>query len=90
MERDLISREAALQALEREDAGKGAIDAIKDMTAAFKWIPMDKPPEAFGRYLVMAADWGSWRIDFDFWIDGRWVQHIDVEAWAEIPEEWRE
>ena len=79
---DLISRQAAIDAIKWTWAGKAAFDAIKDLPPAQQWIPSREKQPSIGEtvllndgryyavgYLTDAFDWhvNGWYQDFDSW-----------------------
>ena len=94
---DLISRQAALDALEWKWAGKAAFDAIKALPTAEKkgeWIPVsERLPEEDGSYLVCGAKGGIYHANRR----GVWWTQVGcggklvptVVAWMPLPEPYK-
>lgn len=85
MSNDLISRQAALKALEFTWAGKAAFDAIKELPSAQpeqRWIPCsERLPDVSGRCFVVNIAYYSEPIS--------WQVSKDVIAWLPFPEPWK-
>ena len=101
---DLISRQAALDALEWKWAGKAAIDAIKGLPTIdpVRWRPCEeKLPEDDTLMLVNYIDhrpdamdiWIGWHEMENVWyIDGEEHSHErgnEVVAWMPLPEPYK-
>lgn len=90
---DIISRQAALKALEFTWAGKAAFDAIMALPSVEqqRWIPVTvrKPDDSY-RVIVTDFDY----VEVSRWFDGRWYD-IDgntlkgVTAWMPLPKPYK-
>ena len=92
---DLISRQAAIDALEWKWAGKAAMDAIKNLPSAQTWIPVtERLPEEYKRVLVSDVfvvyigefvdaeeEWGG-----KHFINEHGMHSKSVTAWMPLPE----
>lgn len=57
-----------------------------------KWTPCgEKLPEKNGRYLTTNKAWGSYKVDWNAWIDGEWLYpNSEPIAWMPMPEPYKE
>jgi hypothetical protein len=100
---DLIDRQAAIDAVQhafdRETllnrfARKVAVDALKTMPSAQpeqRWIPVsERLPDKPARYLVTNSRWGEYEVDWNIWINSRWLYNSDPIAWMPLPTAYKE
>lgn len=86
---DLISRQDAIDAVLKRDAGCGidSAEVIKDLPSAPQWIPCsERLPKEDGRYLCTYSDFGTC-VDFGLYTDGQWI--IEPIAWMPLPQPWK-
>lgn len=96
---DLISRAAAIDAMERAKEQyfdrKVIIGKMQDIVSNLpsqqeqQWIPVsERLPEKNGRYLVTNTRWGAYELDWDIFYKEQndWLFGKDVTAWMPLPE----
>jgi len=95
-ENDLISRQAAIDALTHEWDGMvtSVFDVIKSLPSAQpeqRWVPCsERLPEKNCRCLTTNEAWGSFEVDWNAWIDGQWLYPNEKPiAWMPLPEPYR-
>ena len=100
MDNSLIFRQTAIDAVnnafDRETLLTGfvrsiAVRAIRDMPSAQpeqRWIPVSEMcPKENCRCLTTNKGWGSFEVDWNAWIDGKWLYPNEKPiAWMPLPE----
>ena len=72
--------------------GYGAIDDIRALPSADRWIPCsERMPHIYSRYLVTTKIFDNNVVETNIWDDEeqRWCWIGEVLAWMPLPEPWR-
>lgn len=98
MMNDLISRQAAIDAIERKAYRHTYIEQIVNIINGLpsaqpeqRWIPCsERLPEKNCRCLTTNEAWGSFEVDWNAWIDGQWLYPNEKPiAWMPLPKPYR-
>ena len=98
---DLISRQAAIDAVIKRDANCGidSAEVLKDLPSAQQWIPCsERLPEENGQYLITVKyehvdDYEDIYSEHGEWVDGKWDMFLfghcgkveNIIAWMPLP-----
>jgi hypothetical protein len=91
---DMISRQAAIDAVIKRDANCGidSAEALRALPSAQRWIPCsERLPRENGDYLVTFKYLIFYPVEVCEFKDGKWDSGMyDVVAWMFVPEAYRE